>query len=401
MKTNILKISTICTVFITMLSHDILTTNNRSYILIMNKIAQKGDLNDTLVDIAQFINNNSDEKIDIKTIRDFIETDAGKNLKNSFASALNPNRYVLQPLSAIGLFMHDFYTLNIFGNQTEDIGKIFEMYLLTLHGISAQIDFKDITTAKDFVKKHRCLFSQETISNTTNTVRNLVNIIRNAPFEKLTDATYLENVLLLELGLNDVNLYEFPSHLNQYYGKGFKTWEYPVQFAKFLVSLSKLQLNNYLEINVGRGTFVIVSEYLKRFNPNLKSYAINPQYSLIMDVYTNDINSDTEYILDFSTSKKFIDISSMQWDITFVDGDRSFEGITTQYNLIKKNSDILVFQDIVSDPCPGVVSLWNILKKVYYKKNKIDEFIEQYEEVSKRQNQKYMGLGVIYKNVLK
>jgi hypothetical protein len=120
-----------------------------------------------------------------------------------------------------------------------------------------------------------------------------------------------------------------------------------------------------------------------------------------MDIYSNDINQDAEYILDFSVSKKFIDISSMQWDITFIDGDRSFEGITNQYNLMKKNSDILVFQDIVNDACPGVVSLWNILKKVYYKKNKVDEFTEQYEEVTKRQNKKYMGLGVIYKNILK
>lgn len=401
MNTNILKISAMCTIFLTMLSQEILTINNSLYISVMSKITQKNDFNDTLVDIAQLINNNSDEKIDIKNMRSFIETDTGKALKTTFIQALDPHRQGQTPLSAIGLFMYDFYKLNIFNSQTENIGKIFEMYLLTLHGISTQITFKDITTAKDLVRKHRYLFSQETIFQTINTVKNLVNLIRNAPLEKLTNATYLENILLLELGLNDVNLYEFPSNLSQYYGKGLKTWEYPVQFSKFLVSLSTLQLNNYLEINVGRGTFIIVSEYLKRFNPNIKTYSINPQYSLIMDVYINNINPNSELILDFSNSKRFLDVSSSQWDITFIDGDRSFEGITNQYNLIKKNSNILIIQDIVSDACPGVVSLWNILKKVYYKKNKIDEFTEQYEEVSKRQNRKYMGLGVIYTNILK
>lgn len=400
MKTNILKISACFTVFLTMISDTITTNSNRQYLLVMNKITQRKDFNDTLVDIAQIISD-TDNNVAIQNIKNFTETAEGKNLKTAFAHALEPHKQGQLPMSAIGLFMYDFYRLNLFGDQNDDIAAIFEMYLLTLHGIFTPITFKNVSSCKDLVKMHRGLSNNELITQTANSIKNLVTIIRKTPFEKLTDTSYLENVLLLELGLNDVNLYEFPSHLSQYYGKGFKAWEYPVQFAKFLVSLSNLSLNNYLEINVGRGTFIIVSEYLKRFNPNIKTYAINPQYSLMMDIYTNDINPDAELILDFNTSKRFLDISATEWDIAFIDGDRTFEGITSQYNLIKNNSNILIFQDIINDACPGVVSLWNILKKVYYKKNKIDEFTEQYEEVTKRQNRKYMGLGVIYKNILK
>ncbi len=402
MKTNILKTFTICTVFLTILSQEVLTKNNRLYILTMTKLAQKNDFNDTLLDIASIINNNNDEKIDISAIKNFTESDAGKNLKSSFLNALNPNKFVQLPLSAIGLFLYDFYQSNIFGGNTIEIGKIFEIYLLNLHQIAHQINFEEINTPKDFVQKHRILYSPNMISQTSNMIIKSVNLIRNASIEQLMDANYLENNLLLELGLNDVNLHEFPSHLNQYYGKGLRSWQYPNQFSKFLVSLSKLEINNYLEIGAGYGgTFIIVTEYLKRFNPHLKSYAIDPNYSLIMDIYTHEINQNTEYILDFSTSKRFIDLSTIVWDISFIDGNHAFEGVSADYKLVKDNSNILVLHDIINDACPGVVSLWNILKKVYYKKNKIDEFVEQYDEVLKNQNKKYLGIGVIYKNILK
>lgn len=402
MQTNIFQKSILCLALLTIPPHNILGKNNHLYISILNKFVQKNDFNTILLDIASQINNNNDEKIDIETIKKFTESNEGKNLKNSFINALNPNQLKQLPVSAIGNFLYDFYQANIFGNQTTEIGKIFEIYLLTFHKITSPIHFDHTITAKDLIKKHRNLLSQETINNALVTLIKAISLIKNATLEQLTDADYLENNLLLEIGLNDVNLHEFPSHLNQYYGKGLKSWQYPNQFSKFLVSLSKLEIKTNLEIGVGYGgTFIIITEYLKRFNPNLKSYAIDPHYSIFMDIYANDINPDTTYILDYSTSKRFINLSDIQYDLSFIDGDHAFEAVTADYNLVKNNSNILVLHDIFNDACPGVVSLWNILKKVYYKKNKIDEFTEQYEEVTKRQNKKYLGIGVIYKNILK
>lgn len=376
--------------------------NNPLYLLILEKIAQKNDLNSTLVDIASIINKHSDEKINTVNIKEFITSDAGKALKESYQRALHPDRNVQQPLSAVGLFLYDFYQLNLFDDQTIEIGKIFELYLCSLYSIPTSLQLEKVVTPADLVKKHRFLYNEETIQNTLAMLKNLISLIQTTPLEKLQDALFVENELLPKLGLNDANLHEFPSHLKDFYGKGFRYWGYPAQFAQFLVSLSKHSIKNYLEISaLGRGTFIIITEYLKRFNPSMSSYAVDTHYSLITDLYCNEINQNTEYILDFSNSKRFIDIQKTQWDLTFIDGYRSFQDITGLYNLIKNNANIMVLQDISSDPCPGIGSLWNILKKVYYKKNKIDEFTQQYEEVTKRQNQKYMGLGVVYKNILK
>ncbi|MBI2345145.1 hypothetical protein HYV10_03695 [Candidatus Dependentiae bacterium] len=121
----------------------------------------------------------------------------------------------------------------------------------------------------------------------------------------------------------------------------------------------------------------------------------------MLDLYTNELNQNTEYILDFSSSNRFIDLKNTTWDIAFIESGRSFQDISGQYNLLKNNAHILVFQDIINDAVPGIANFWNLIKKVYYKKNKIDEFTDQYEEVTKSQNKKYMGIGVIYKDILK
>jgi hypothetical protein len=254
-------------------------------------------------------------------------------------------------------------------------------------------------TAKEFRQKYRQNIPESFVLNTKKMINGLIQLIQKASIEQLIDANYLENILLLQLGLNNENLNEFPSHLHQYYGKGIKSWQYPIQFSKFLVSLSKLKIDSYLEIGCRHGgTFIIICEYLKRFNPNLKSCAIDPYYSLIMDIYVNDITENAEYFVDFSQSTKFIDLSKHHWSIAFIDGDHSLAGVTTDYNLVKNNSDILVFHDIVNDVCPGVIKIWNDLKEKYSLDHKMDEFIEQYQEVLQREDKQYLGIGVFYQN---
>lgn len=228
-------------------------------------------------------------------------------------------------------------------------------------------------------------------------ILSLVLLIRNAPLEKLKDACYLEHELLLQLGLNDEVLHEFPTYLDEYYGKGLKSWQYPVQFSKLLVSLSKLTVNNYLEIGCRHGgTFIIITEYLKRFNPDIRSVAVDPYYSLIMDVYTHDINTNTQYIVDYSTSDSFINFSKQQhWDICFIDGDHSYDGAKFDYNLMKNNSSVLIFHDIVNAACPGVVGLWTEMKQITNEAQR-EEFVDQYLDVILRTGNSYLGIGVIY-----
>ncbi|MFM9944502.1 MAG: hypothetical protein ACKVQB_04645, partial [Bacteroidia bacterium] len=82
-------------------------------------------------------------------------------------------------------------------------------------------------------------------------------------------------------------------------------------------------------------------------------------------------------------------------DLVLIDGDHSFEACWSDFEVIKDKANIIVFHDIVSDVCPGVVNVWNSVKEnVEYK---TFEMIDQYEEVTLRVGKKYLGIGVAVK----
>lgn len=374
------------------------TNQAKLYISTMGKLAQKKDFATTVQNIVTLINETQDEKLDPQIINMFLESSDGKKLVSTFNQALSNNIFQI-PLTTTGLFLYDLYKSNIFESYTKTIAKAFEQYLFNVRNIPSKKTFADVITSKDFVQRHRDLHSKNMIKSTLEIIKKSIELIQNASLEQLTDMHYLQETLLPELGFDSKKTNEFPKELHEFAGKGLQSWQYPIQFAKFLISLSKQKINTYLEIGAQHGgNFIIITEYLKRFNPELKSYAIDPHYYLMLDLYVNDINPNAEYVLDFTNSKRFIDISSMDWDLVALDGDPSFEGTTQTYNLVKKNSTIITINDIVNDLCPGVGNLWNILKKIYSKNSIIEEFTDQYEEITNSNNKKYLGLGVIYMN---
>jgi len=392
------KILSITILFIISDNKKSFTNNTKLYISTLSKLAEKKDFNTTLQNILSIINETEHEIIDSEKIKNFIESEDGKKLNVAFNNALNHTIFQT-PLTTTGLFLYDFYQHNIFGPHTKIIGKAFEQYLSNLRNIPLTNSFYNIKTAKDFVKKHRILHKENSITNTLKTLQESIQLIKEATIEQLTDVNYLENILLPNLGFDGKKTHEFPTNLHPYSAKGLQSWQYPSQFAKLLVTLSQQKINTYLEIGTQHGgNFIIITEYLKKFNPEIKCYAIDPYYYLMLDLYVNEINSNAEYILDFANSKRFIDISNINWDVVSIDGDPSFEGTTQTYNLIKKNAHIIIINDIVNDLCPGVGSLWNILKKIYAKNSKVEEFTDQYEDIVQKQNKKYLGIGLICKN---
>src|SRR4029077_13792201 len=94
-----------------------------------------------------------------------------------------------------------------------------------------------------------------------------ISLIREKSTEYLSQAGNLET-LLLELGLNDEGLNEFPASLHPFCGQGLRVWQYPGQFSKYLEQLSKLRVRSYLEIGIRHGgSFVTTVEFLDRFSP--------------------------------------------------------------------------------------------------------------------------------------
>ncbi|MBP9765530.1 class I SAM-dependent methyltransferase [Candidatus Babeliales bacterium] len=367
---------------------------------LVDKVGNKVCLADTVLGLVEILKQTEQ---DAQAIASIIELTIVKSVAQSYENALRPIWYIQVPFTAIGLFIWDLRVCLGDNVYAKDIVRLFEKALFIhnlntyqMYRVQEGFSFATAMTTKDFAKAHRVFFDNSFIKDLHEELGSLIKVIQEESIENLLDAKYLEEHLLLQLGLNNENSYEFPQHLSHAFGKGLKSWQYPSQFSKFLVSLAKLKVDTYLEIGCRHGgTFIIVTEYLKRFNPSIKSVAVDPYYSLNLDIYAHDINSNATYIVDYSMSNRFIDLSKNHWTISFIDGDHSFEGVTSDYQLVKHNSDILVFHDIDSHACPGVVSCWNYIKRIT-PASRYQEFIDQYQEVYDRMNKKYLGIGVVY-----
>ncbi len=220
-------------------------------------------------------------------------------------------------------------------------------------------------------------------------IETCVQKIRQAPLKQLKDSSWLENYFLLELGLNNEELQEFPKHLHPYCGFGLKSWQYPNQFSKYLVWLSQQDIKSYLEIGCRHGgTFIITVEYLERFSEIQLAVAVDPFHSVLMQKYALS-KKNVKYLNISSQDLAFKDLANAhKFDLVLIDGDHTASGVKYDYNVVKDSAKFLVFHDIVNTVCPGVVNLWVNLKNKY---SKNVEFIEQYDSVP----YKYLGIGVI------
>jgi len=213
-----------------------------------------------------------------------------------------------------------------------------------------------------------------------------IDILRNINKEDLKDSKKLEDIIF-SFGLNGEMGGYLPSKYHKYYLEdGMKISQFPNQFANYLIYLSTLSINSYLEIGVRfGGCFIFTVEYLKRFNKNfLYSACVD-----VMDEYKNLVEYHNylqfDYIYKYSTSEEFKQwIDNKKFDLILIDGDHSYEGCLSDYNLVNKKAKYLVLHDIVL--CNGVTKVFNDHKKSY---SNIKEFIDTYQGANN------LGIGIL------
>jgi cephalosporin hydroxylase len=221
-----------------------------------------------------------------------------------------------------------------------------------------------------------------------------IQLIKNSSMDDLKNKDYLEE-LIIKLGFNTEILREQPAVVKEN-GGGLLIWQYPNQFSKYLTLLEKQNIESYIEIGCRwGGTFVLTTEYLKKFRNVKKSIAVDIIDSPVLEYCIQ--NENTQFLKMNSQSNVFKNyIENNKFDLIFIDGDHSYEGVKNDYELSKNSGRIFVFHDIVNSVCPGVVQFWNELKN-----NKDDfdfyEFTEQYEDVMRETGQTFLGIGVAIK----
>ncbi len=225
-----------------------------------------------------------------------------------------------------------------------------------------------------------------------------IKLINDTGIEVLSNPAKLEHCVLPQLGLNNELLYQLPEEMYPYTGKGLFYWQYPNQFSHYLVLLSKLKIESYLEIGVRHGgTFVITVEFLQKFYPIKKAIGVDLGYSPSVVKYSKT-NRAARFFQCDSQTERFKDLVQKEkyFDLVLIDGNHEEVECRNDYEVVNNKAGIIVLHDIVSVICPGVQKLWGQLKEktdefVFY------EFTNQYQSVKERTGQSFFGIGVAIK----
>jgi predicted O-methyltransferase YrrM len=174
---------------------------------------------------------------------------------------------------------------------------------------------------------------------------------------------------------------------------GLKLQQVPEEYAAVLFEIKSLNPKSYLEIGIGNGGSWMTCSYFLRHSleksravDNLAYYQAIDQKIEEIEFVENFLRSTINDVSFFnSDSKIFLDSHNEKYDVIFIDGDHSYEGVKKDFLKCLKNINpegVMIFHDIASVGAPGVVQFWEEVKTQY----KSREFIHS----------NTCGMGIIY-----
>jgi hypothetical protein len=214
-----------------------------------------------------------------------------------------------------------------------------------------------------------------------------VALIRACDGEQLSDPARVE-ALLLRLGLNDEGLSELPRELHPHCG-GLRIWQYPSQFSKYLVQLSRLRVRSYLEIGIRHGgSFVATAEYLERLSPLEFAVGVDIIDCPSMAEYQTLNGKARFWCLDSRGTEFAARLDALgRIDLVFIDSHHEEAQCREEVALLTARANLIAFHDIANVGCPGIGRVWNDLKR----SSDFDcfEFVDQYAGMGP-----FMGIGL-------
>ncbi len=229
-----------------------------------------------------------------------------------------------------------------------------------------------------------------------------LTLLRTAGRERLLDADRLEREVLPHLGLNGDLPGLFPPDMQQYLGRGIEYWQYPCQLAPFLTALARFPVRSYLEVGVMHGgTFALVVDYLNSVSRLDRACAVDIMRVPSLRRFARRRNGVQVLRVD-SGSERFAAALARSggYDVAFIDGDHSYDGVRRDFETVRPHSQIMVFHDIVDAAAPGVRQFWRELKKEMAEAYVFEEFTAQYPSVRAEQGQDFLGIGMMVPRTL-
>lgn len=203
--------------------------------------------------------------------------------------------------------------------------------------------------------------------------------IRDQKPESLRDPDALAS-LILELGLNDDGLDDFPEFLRPYCGNGLRIWQYPHEFSRYLAHVLRLGVRSYIELGTRHGgTFVTTVECIAR--------CCNLEFALGIDImpcpsmaeYTV-INPKAEFFQVNTQSEKFARVIEERgpFDAAFIDANHDEEECRHELEVLKNHCNMVAFHDIANTEFPAVGQVWHDVKQLG--EYRCYEYISDYAE---------------------
>jgi hypothetical protein len=167
-----------------------------------------------------------------------------------------------------------------------------------------------------------------------------------------------------------------------------KLQQVPEEYSKLLLYLKSRKIKNYLALGVGNGgSFAMECFFMQESLENAIEID-NLEYGQLINQSEEEIKSFIEIVrpslkkdcnIQFyksSTDDYFSQLKpNVRFDAIFIDADHSYEGALKDYkNALYHiaHGGLIIFHDINSVACPGIVKLW---KEVKEKIHSCKEFI--------------------------
>ena len=152
---------------------------------------------------------------------------------------------------------------------------------------------------------------------------------------------------------------------------GIELQQVPEEYVNLLWFLKGLGAKKYLSVGIGKGGSFMVETYIqesleKSVAVDNSSYWNDDQrYGILGKVAWLKRNAGCEIEFHDMDSVAFLSGCQEKFDAIFIDGDHTYEGVKNDYlNALPllNEGGVMIFHDINSSGCPGVVGLWNEIK---------------------------------------
>lgn len=237
-------------------------------------------------------------------------------------------------------------------------------------------------TLRASVKK---LIYSVTTPRTVTRLQRVVRELENATLEELSQPAFLEEkIRRIGLRYDARGLYgKDVCSMNQF-GPGL--WQIPQQLAGAVALLAKQKVDRFLEIGTADGfSFCFLVACLSRNNPRLTATTADLSTHLPL-ASRIPLPGKTNFV----TGKTSDDFAGQDFDMSFIDGDHSYEWVVRDYENVGRRARICMFHDINDDRCgeDTVPRFWQELKAAEADRADFYEFLHHSD------GEKVMGIGI-------